>query len=193
MFTPLQQEKELLFQLRNGDTKSYNAIYSFYCGKVYNFILRISDGNQFLAEEITQNTFIKLWEKRAELEAEGSFSNFLFTIAKNLFINEIRHKVREALYTSSVVEANEETHHSTEKDIEFNLLEERINQLLLELPPSRRQIYILSKLRRYSNKEIAALLNISENTVESQLTKASKHIRSRLAPYVATLILMING
>ncbi len=187
MQIPMLQEKELLLKLRYGDEKSFNTLYTIFCGKVYNFILRISGGDRFLAEEITQNTFIKIWEKRSDLETDGSFSSLLFTISKNLFINEIRHKVRETIFSKSIVLTNDEAYNSTEKDIEFNLLEERINQLLLELPPARRQIYILSKLRHYSNKEIASLLSISENTVESQLTKASKHIRSQLAPYVATL------
>ena len=164
---------------------SFQKLYTFYSGKVYNFIFGISGGDQFLAEEITQNTFIKIWEIRFEIHIEGSFSSLLFTISKNLFINELKTRIRITIYTNSLVVSTNEEHHSTEKDLEFNLLEERINQLLLELPPARRQIYILSKLRHYSNKEIASMLSISENTVESQLSKASKYIRTRLAPYVA--------
>jgi RNA polymerase sigma-70 factor (ECF subfamily) len=69
------------------------------------------------------------------------------------------------------------------------MLEEQINRLIEQLPPARRNIYVLSRVKNLPNKEIAALLDISENTVESQLNKATQFMRKNLLPYYSVLVL----
>ena len=84
---------------------------------------------------------------------------------------------------------SEEFFTKVEKEIEYKMLEEQINRLIEQLPPARRNIYMLSRVKNLPNKEIAALLDISENTVESQLNKANQFMRKNLLPYCNILVL----
>ncbi|MDD2613186.1 MAG: sigma-70 family RNA polymerase sigma factor, partial [Bacteroidales bacterium] len=78
---------------------------------------------------------------------------------------------------------------SAEKEVEYKMLEEQINKLIEQLPAARRKIYIMSKIKNFSNREIATLLEISENTVESQLNKANKFMRRSLLPYTGMMFI----
>ena len=80
-------EKRLLTELKNGSFQAFERLYNMYSGKLYNFIMRISSGNQYMAEEVVQSAFIRVWEVRERVEPESSFISFLCTIAKNLLMN----------------------------------------------------------------------------------------------------------
>ena len=80
-------EKRLLTELKNGSFHAFERLYNMYSGKLYNFIMRISSGNQYMAEEVVQSAFIRVWEVRERVEPESSFISFLCTIAKNLLMN----------------------------------------------------------------------------------------------------------
>jgi len=69
-----------------------------YSGKLYNFIMRISSGNQYMAEEVVQSAFIRVWEVRERVEPESSFISFLCTIAKNLLMNMYQRQTVEYVY-----------------------------------------------------------------------------------------------
>ena len=157
--------------------------------------MRISNGDNYLAEEMVQSAFIKVWENRQTLDNEKSFGAYLCTIAKNELANIYRHRMLEYLYHESTMQEKTECENETEKDVEYHLLDEYIVSLIELLPPARREIYQLSRQQQLSNREIAVLLKISENTVESQLTKASSFLREEVKIHynlsVALLILTL--
>lgn len=180
----------LIKGLRQNDKKCFELLYIKYCGKLYNYIFKLSCGDAYFAEEIVQKTFIKIWETRKDIDTKGSFASFIYTIGRNMLLNTLRLKVKETLYNMYVIE-NESMHdEDIEKELEYKILEEKINSLIQELPPARRNVYILSKIKNLPNKEIAARMNISENTVESQLAKATKYLRMKLSPYKKEVMLI---
>lgn len=69
-------EKRLLTELKNGSFQAFERLYNMYSGKLYNFIMRISSGNQYMAEEVVQSAFIRVWEVRERVEPESSFISF---------------------------------------------------------------------------------------------------------------------
>ena len=69
-----------------------------YSGKLYNFIMRLSSGNQYMAEEVVQSTFIRIWEVREKVDTNASFISFLCTIAKNLLMNMYQRQTVEYVY-----------------------------------------------------------------------------------------------
>ena len=176
-----QQDKDLLLMMRNGDNSCFELLYRRYKGKVYNFILSVSNGDFYLAEEIVQNVFIKIWQDRKKIKLEGSFASLLFTMAKNMFLNELRDRVQQTLYQEHLQKNYNEYDNVVDKDIEYKLLEAEIDRLIAQLPPMRRKVYQLSKRNNMSNKEIAEQLNISEKTVESHLFLATGYMRKVLA------------
>lgn len=167
--------------LKKGDESCFELLYRKYKGKLYNFILTISSGDFYLAEEIVQKVFVKIWETRKTIQPEGSFSNLLLVMARNMFYNELRSRVQYFLYEEYVQQNSVVSENTVEEDIHYKMLEAEIDKLITQLPPMRRKVYKLSKRNNLSNKEIAQQLNISEKTVESHLLLASNYMRKILA------------
>jgi len=176
-------EKQLLEKVKTGDSACFEYLYRKYKGKLYNFIMNISEKDFYLAEEIVQNTFLRVWEIRKTMNTDESFSSFLYTISKNMFFNAVKKRAKEMVYQTSVLQQESYSANLVEEEVEYRLLEEEINKLIDLLPPARRQIYKLSRQNFHSNKEIAEMLHISENTVESNLYKASVFIKKLLTSY----------
>lgn len=175
----MDKESQHIYRLAKGDSLSFEYLYNCWSGKLYNFVMRISKGDSYLAEEIVQSVFIKIWEGQQTLDPGKSFGAYLCTIAKNQLVNIYQHRMLEQLYQEKI-KTTEETENTTEKEVDYHLLEEYIDFLIEQLPPARREIFVLSRRNMLTNKEIAAKLNLSENTVESQLTKAISFMRSRI-------------
>lgn len=174
-------DSELLIGLKKGNTESFEMLFRKYKGKIYNFIMNASQGDFYLAEEIVQRVFIKIWELREDLVIEGSFSTLLYTMSKNMFYNSLRRKVQDSIYQEYYRSKSSESDYLVDKEVEYRMLEEEIARLIDKLPPARKQVYTMSRKEHKSNKEIATALQISENTVESHLTKANAFLRHMLA------------
>lgn len=173
------EDLRLLKLFKQGDNTCFELLYKRYNGKIYNFIMKISGGDNYIAEDIVQNVFVKLWEDQQKIKSEGSFSALLFTMSKNLFCDHVRKVARQNVYKGYLLENFTESH--IDSEIEYKLLESEIDKLIMKLPPARRKVYLLSKKEHFTNKEIAKHLNISEKTVEAQLTSAMKFMRKSLA------------
>lgn len=179
----IQNEKIIKQLLQKNSIEAFEMLYSHYSGKLYHFLLKLSHKDTYLAEEITQRVFIKIWENRSLINPEKSFISYLCTIAKNMLINEYEHQTVKFIYQEYISTFSATDDNSTEKEINVKILEERINALTELLPPARRQIFILSKMNMLSNKEIAEKLQLSENTIQTQLSKALKFMKDHLSNY----------
>lgn len=186
----INDERILIERLKKNDTACFEILYRKYSGKLYNFVMNISKGDLYLAEEIVQNTFLKIWEIRHNINTEGSFGSFIYTIGKNLFLNAVKLRTQQYLYNKHLLESQSLSELNVEKELDYKLLEERINWYVEQLPPARKEIYILSKVKNLPKKDIASMLNISESTVDSQLYKASLYLRKMLSQYSAIYILL---
>jgi len=173
-------EKEELELLRNASMQSFESLYHRYSGKLYNFVMKVSKGDSYIAEELVQRTFIKVWEIREYVNPEKSFISYLCTIAKNMLLNEYKHQTIQFIYEEYIKVKTTDNDNSTEEEIDKKLLEEYIDKLADKLPPKRRAIFILSRKEGLSNKMIAKQLNISESTIETQLSKALAFMKSQL-------------
>lgn len=187
-----EERAEVLALKEEGSPSSFAYLYERWSGKLYHFVWRISRGDRYLAEEIVQSVFIKVWEKRRELDADKSFGAFLCTLAKNRLINIYQHRMSEYLYLNEA-EQRSAADNTTEKEVEYHLLDEYIRTLIDQLPPARREIFVLSRHHHLSNKEIAARLRLSENTVESQLTKAIAFLRLRILQHYKLSVSLLAG
>ena len=167
-----ENRSELLQSLKEGSFSAFEKLYNLYSGKLYNFMMRLSSGNQYMAEEVVQQTFIRLWEVREKVDPTENFVSYLCTIARNLSMNMYQHQTVEYIYTEY-------------------LLNDYIDSLAEELPPSRKKIFLLSKRQGYTNKEIAEKMGISESTVATQLSLAVKFMREQFAKHYDKLILVL--
>jgi len=184
-------EKEELELLKNASKQAFEALYQRYSGKLYNFVMKVSKGDTYIAEELVQRTFIKVWETREYINPDKSFISYLCTIAKNMLLNEYEHQTVQFIYHEYVKVNIAEVDNSTEKDVDRNLLEEYIDRLAEKLPPKRKEIFILSRKEGLTNKLIAKQLNISESTIETQLSKALSFMKSQLKNHYDHILLTL--
>jgi len=165
--------------LRGGSKAAFDALYGQFVGKVHNFILGIS-GDGALAEDITQEVFIKLWRRREELDSSLNIESWLFVCAKNLFLNEIRHRRHEDAFAAEIKRTTSTAEESTMDQVLFHLAEKALADTIREMPPQRQKIFVLAKFHGLSAAEIASRMSLSERTVENQLYQARKQMASRL-------------
>ena len=150
------------------------------------------------AENIVQDIFLMLWDKREALRVDVSLTAYLFTLVKNKCIDFLRHQMVEQMYSENVKhEYNEELNvklfalesfdhnFSSEEDIE-TLLRNAIDKL----PERCRLIFIKSRIEGKKYKEIAEELNLSVNTVEGQISIALKKLREELKDYLPLLLFL---
>ena len=184
-------EKRLLTELKNGSFHAFERLYNMYSGKLYNFIMRISSGNQYMAEEVVQSAFIRVWEVRERVEPESSFISFLCTIAKNLLVHMYQRQTVEYVYNEYLKNTGVDRDSQTEESIDLRFLNEYIDSLAEELPAQRKKIFILSKRQNYTNKEIAEMMGISESTVATQLSLAVKFMREQLMKHYDKIVALL--
>ena len=184
-------EKHLLIDLKDGSFQAFERLYNMYSGKLYNFIMRLSSGNQYMAEEVVQSTFIRIWEVREKVDTNASFISFLCTIAKNLLMNMYQRQTFEYFYNEYLLKSGLDHDSQTEDTIDLRFLNDYIDSLAEELPAQRKKIFILSKRQNYTNKEIAEMMGISESTVATQLSLAVKFMREQLMKHYDKVIALL--
>lgn len=173
-------QNELIELLKQSDQKAFNTLFRLYSAKVYHFSYGYLKSTEE-SEEIVQDTFTKIWEKRATIDAAYSFSGFVFTVAHHLILNRIRKIRNENHYKAILAKNNIHIRNETEEKILHDELEKAQQQALVELPPRRKIIYQMIREEGMTYKQVAELLNISTKTVESQMTEAIKHLRTKLS------------
>ena len=175
------EEKDLFERIKKGDEKAFEILFHEYYGILCSFATKIIK-DDVAAEEVVQDFFVKLWEKREQLFIETSLKNYLFRSIKNLCLNFIQHnktKIRYAQMVLSEVESNfSDVSNYPEVDL-FIKIEESINSL----PEKRQEIFRLSRQDGLKYHEIAQKLNISIKTVETQMSLAIKTLRDKLKNY----------
>ena len=176
------QDREYVEALKKDDLSAFDVLFKKYSESLYAFALSISR-EPYIAEEVTQLVFMKIWEKRSKIEADLPFKSYIFSIAYSETISWIRKinsedRKKENFRGEIPLISNE-----TSFTIEFNNINSLANQMIECLPEKRKEIFKLSREQGYSNKEIAAMLDISVKTIENQMTSALKTLREKLGKY----------
>lgn len=170
-------KKELLLAIRNGDEVAFKELHDLYKEPAIRFCNSIIKDIEE-SENLIQEVFIKIWDKRAGINPELNFNSYLFTIIRNRvydYLKEVkRNEFVKERYWYNIVE-----HQQTESDLK----EERITNIkaaINDLTEKRRRILQLNYEEGKSYEEIANMLNISKNTVKNQLVKTKQIIRTQL-------------
>ncbi len=150
------------------------------------------------AENIVQDVFLELWEKRDVLSMPINMTAFLFTSVKNRCIDYLRHKVVVGKIAKKIREEQLlilkmkfESLEAFDRDISLNDdIETALTRAVDSLPEKCRRIFIKSRIEGKKQKEIATELNISVHTVETQMTIAYKKLRSALKNYLPLLLFL---
>jgi len=173
----LKNEPLLVRSLSKGNILAFNTLYKEYSGRLYRFAFGYLK-TEAEAEELVQEVFTIIWEKRTDLKENLSFKSFLFTIAFNIIRKHFRTKAYLSEYFKTGISDDKDL--QTSQKITYDSLHQYITDLVGQLPERRKAIFIKSRFEGQSIKEIAEELQISHKTVENQLTNALKFIRTNL-------------
>jgi len=159
-----------------GDTKSLELLYKHFAPRMYGICLRFA-GNEMDADDILQEGFIKIFNKIKNFRNEGSLEGWIRRTIINTAINHYRKNLRNSRFSDidglEVPEKNNES-------IYDKLSKEELINLIRELPNGYRTVFNLNVMEGYTHKEIGRMLNISDNTSKSQLTRARSILQRKV-------------
>lgn len=177
--THLIDERELLIKLRDGDAMAFEKLYNFYKEHIITHLLYLFK-NDDLTQDVAQEVFITIWEKREELNPDKSFKSYLYTIATNKAYDLIRKaKYDKNLYaalTSFLVDSSNLVGDYLQKK-EYA---EQVSLLLSQMPEQQRKIFKLAKIDGYSYDEIAKMTGISRHTVNTYIKRANLFLKQQI-------------
>jgi RNA polymerase sigma-70 factor (ECF subfamily) len=189
----------LMLRFKDGDTEAFEQLFARHTRPVVNFAYRFVR-NRGMAEELAQEIFLKVYEAAAGYQVQAKFTTWLYRIATNVCLNEIRKPhVRAALnneenngdtpgwvnsQTGSVCDSSA----SPDLLLERQAISNALRQALGQLPDKQRAAFILNKYQELSYGEVAEIMKISEKAVKSLIHRARETLAERLKPLLPELI-----
>ena len=187
----IKANTDLIKLLKKGDMAAFDAIYNKYSYKLHEFVLRYLKQEED-AEDIVQVVFIKIWEARGKIDVYASFESFLFTIAYNSTMSLLRKRVSEPKSREFLKSLQQiYTADQVIDEIQFKELNQKVQTLLNQLTPRKKEIYLLSREEGLTHKEIAQKLKISESTVNNHLGSILKFLKSHIDSSLIINVLFI--
>jgi RNA polymerase sigma-70 factor (ECF subfamily) len=169
-------DKELLTAIASGDNNAFTELYNRYWDKLL-FIAGSKFRDLSVAEEMVQDIFLDIWNRRSELNITGELEAYLAVSMKYKVINAQARLKRSVDFRQYLLHHQTEQDNSTEEWLSFHELKGRLSLLVSKLPERCRITYQLSKELGFTQKEIAAHMEISEKAVEANLSRAMKSLR----------------
>jgi len=158
------------------DRMQFEHIFQSHYETIRNYIYYKS-GSIDEAEDIAQEAFLKIWEKR-ETIIHSTVKSLLYTIAGNIFLNRWQHRNVEIQFALQYV--SEETSSTPEYDLEMKEFDEKLQVALSALTEKNRIVFLMNRIDRMTYQEIANTLNISIKAVEKRMNKALTFLRETL-------------
>lgn len=175
-------EKKYILDLKKGSYRAFDALYTMYAHRLYAFSLKLTKSSSD-AKEIVQDSFVKLWLNRENIIPEESFQSYLFTIARNTFLNKMRTLINAPVFVDYLEYMNEKgmSEDTTTQLLDFDEFRLKLETAKKSLSETQLKVFELSKEWALSHSEIAQQLNLSEQTIRNQLSLALKILREKLA------------
>lgn len=176
--------KSYIKELRKGSHKAFNAIYDMYADKLFGFAFAHTKSRE-MANDLVQDTFLKLWTMRESLSVEGSLQAMLFTMSHHKMIDMFRAQINKVEFEDFIEFAENASlgDNTIEKKIYYDDFLKALKLCKNQLPHRQMEIFEMSRENGKSIEEIANQLKISEQTVKNQLTSAMKTLRTELVKY----------
>lgn len=171
-------DKELAEGISKGDEACFEALFKRYYVIVRKFISRFIEDDLQAAEDLAQEIFIRLWDRRYSIDSEKSIKNWLIVSARNSAFNWLKTQARKP--EAVVLGIDEDSAISQDQDmgsIYLRQLGSEIDRAINDLPDKRRTVFRMSRFDHLPNEEIAARLGLSVRTVEKHIELALKNLR----------------
>lgn len=164
------EDSRLIALLREGDPLSFEILFQKYYVRFYNFVFNLTKNSQ-AAEDIIQNVFMKIWINRASLRPDQSIHNYIYVLSKREMLNHIRDR-KAYVQVERLVMTEQPSEEVTDQSMALKELDERIRRFIADMPEQRRKVFLLSRYRGLTNKEIAEMMGLSVRTVDRHINLA---------------------
>jgi RNA polymerase sigma-70 factor (ECF subfamily) len=194
---PLQPDPDavLMLRVKRGDRAAFGELVEKYKQPVLNFIYRtLRDETE--AEDLAQNVFLQVYKSRGRYRRTAKFSTWLFTIARNLCLNEIRRRSRHPAESieETQTEHDDQPHRQFEdksqaappEKLLHGELAQKIGEALAGLPENQRSAILLCRQEELSYEEIAEILGCSLSATKSLIHRGRETLKEKLKPYLRT-------
>ncbi|PKP19865.1 MAG: RNA polymerase sigma-70 factor [Bacteroidetes bacterium HGW-Bacteroidetes-21] len=185
------QEKHICERIRQGDQQAFESVFKTY----YKYLCAYANQlltDRDLSEEIVQDLFFQLWQKRNTFDIQTSLKSYLFRATHNSCLNYFKHlKVRDS-YTQHVLNEKQRIEDSYEEMGNLSELQAAITNAVDKLPPERKKVFMMIRYEERKYKEVAEILGISVKTVENQMGKAMQFLREALKDFLPEFIILTN-
>ncbi|MGN0190209.1 MAG: RNA polymerase sigma factor [Candidatus Cryptobacteroides sp.] len=172
-------DQETIHCFKNGNQEAFKALYDAYWEKVYGFT-KLYLSRQEDREDVVQEVFFRLWDKRHLLDADKDLDGFLFILTKNMILNKLRRRKLKSLdgVDLDIPDSN------AEPDLNDPYLSTYIDKLISTMPTKQREAFILRRKEGLSIKEISEAMNISESGVKRNINLALKFLKANLPLFI---------
>ncbi len=169
---------------------SFERLFTTHFKRLYAYALTIIK-DSIMAEEIVQQVFFKIWEKKGRVDIHSSLEAYLYRSVYHESLNYLKHQKVRAAYQSYAAHRGGEQPGSAAAKLQLSELQQKLDRALRELPEQCRTIFQMSRFEELKYQEIADKLGLSVKTVENQMGKALKILRTKLADYLPIWMIMI--
>lgn len=181
----------LLQSLATGNAAAYRLLFERHWDAIYSSALLLTKSPD-LSEDITQDVFAMVWEKRAQLPGVDNLQAFLFVSARNKIYSRLRKLSSQDHYEQYLHQYFQETRHqSGEAAIYSRDLEQQLQRAVQQLPPQQQRAFRLSRFEGLDHEQIAHIMGVSRVTIKSYVVQALATLRKALSHYTLPLLLGI--
>jgi len=173
-----QDDNELMLKAMGGDRQAFENLYQRYAQPMLNFFYRLQWNSSF-AEEGVQEVFYRLWKYRAKYKPRGKFSTYLFQIAKNYWLNEMKRKRPQS--GNELLLKQKSPKAGPDRQVERKEICDIVRSAISGLPEKERLPFVLARYHGMKYKDIAQVLDISARAVEARILSAMKKLETSLA------------
>jgi RNA polymerase sigma-70 factor (ECF subfamily) len=186
---PIYNEKELLRRVAEGDEKAFRRLFDGYRQKIYNLGMYLTR-SETLAEEIVQDVFLKVWQKRQELTIIDFFNSWIRTVARNTSINYLRSLAVERLGLINLAGSETTDTNSPETSLANKEYAKILQEAITRLPPQQQKVWIMARQQGLKQEEIAKQLGISIFTVKEYMKLALRSIKTYLEKRIDVMVIL---
>ena len=178
-------DEELMERFQEADLSAYDEIVNRYKDQLFNFAYRFLS-NSYEAQDVVQETFVRLYTKKHAYQRIAKFSTWLYTITGNLAKTELRKRKRRNITPISQMGHEdqlyeiEDLYANPEKDVDSNLKEALLQGAINQLPPRFKQVVILVDIQELSYEDVADIMHVPLGTIKSRLNRARRKLAKSL-------------
>lgn len=176
-----ESEQQWVSRIRSGDRQAFKEMFYAYYPRLCAFAAEYL-GSRDRARDIVQEVFLRIWERRRQWELHGALKSYLYQAVRNRALNAMRQQdTQRRAYDALQEHTSASTLRTAEDRVYYHQLSEAVRRAVEQLPTRRRMVFLLHRKHGFTYAEIAQIMDITSKTVENQMGRALKFLRTHLA------------